>query len=127
MRINAACRWHAAKNKTVQTRPTVEIQKDDVQKFLRKHALVITESEHLSSMIVLQLTLFQLTGDKTYLQAMAKSLENAGPDLQYGPGTSTDGVSSFLDFRDPLPKDMAQLVMTELQVFPFLPGRDSRP
>ena len=66
-------------------------------------------------MLVLECFLWQQTGSRKYLQALLDTLEEAAPDLTYGPGTRSEGVAAFFDFDNPLTDKFAHLVGAELK------------
>lgn len=109
-------RMAAAINKTTQRPSTATIAPDELSKRLTAHPLVVTQSEHLASSLRLQWDLYRQTQDTAYAKAMMASLEQAHTDLKYGPDTSTDGITNFMDFDEPLADDKAEGLCQEIKV-----------
>lgn len=109
-------RTAAAINKTTQRPTTAIITPDELSKKLTAHPLVVTQSEHLASSLRLQWDLYDQTKDTDYVKAMMASLEEAHPDLKYGPNTSTDGIANFMDFKVPLEDEKAEALCHEIKV-----------
>ncbi|KKY29422.1 hypothetical protein UCDDA912_g10654 [Diaporthe ampelina] len=105
----------AAINKTTQRPTTAIITPDELSKKLTAHPLVVTQSEHLASSLRLQWDLYRQTQDTAHVKAMMASLEKAHTDLKYGPDTSTDGITNFMDFDEPLADDKAEVLCHEIK------------
>lgn len=114
-RIMRNARVAAAINKTAQRSTATVITPDELSKKLTAHPLVVTQPEHLSSFLRLQWDLYERTKDTDFAKAMIASLEQAHPDLKYGPDTSTDGITNFMCFDEPLADDKAETLCHELK------------
>ena len=114
--INNQTKHLAAANKTQAERATASITVGDMEKWTASNPLVVTPPENLINTLVLQYTSFLATDDRSNLRHMLSHIENAIPDLRYGPQTASDGVRAFFDFCDDLGSAEAQLVIQELKV-----------
>lgn len=106
----------AARNKTTEKPTVAVVTPDQPSKKRTAHPIVVTQSEHHSSMLLFQLGLYEMTKDAKYINTMAKILEGKLPDLKYGPDTSTGGITCFMDFTKELAWDKAELLSKELKV-----------
>jgi hypothetical protein len=89
---------------------------DEISKMQAAHPLATTRSEHLGSLLVLLWGLFVKSKDSSYLRAMMDEIEQAGPDLKYGPHTTNAGTDAFMDFSEELSNDDARKTGEELKV-----------
>lgn len=115
-RIMANIRVAAAVNKSAQRSTNVVITADQLSKKLTAHPLVVTQAEHLVSSLTLKWDLYLQTGDIACVRAMIKDLEQAHPDLKFGPGTSIEGLANFMDFENPIPDESVETLKDEIRV-----------
>jgi len=114
--INSQTKHLATANKTQAERATASSTVDDMENRTRSNPLVATPPENLINTLALQYTAFLATDDRSNFRNMLSHIENATPDLRYGPHTAFDGVRAFFDFSEDLGPAEAQLVVQELKV-----------
>ncbi|KAI4269744.1 MAG: hypothetical protein LQ337_007105 [Flavoplaca oasis] len=120
--VNQKTKHLAGVNKTQAERATAAITVDDMARWTASNPLTVTQPENLANTLVIQYTLYQYTGDRSYLRNMLGEIEGAAPDLKNGPHTATDGVKTFLDFSEDLSEQGARLVAAEMKnAVPVMP------
>lgn len=96
--INYQTKHLAAANETQAERATVSSTVDNMEKWTRSNPLVVTPPENLINTLALQYTAFLATDDRNNFRNMLSHIDNATPDLRYGPHTASDGVRAFSTF-----------------------------
>ncbi|RBA18461.1 hypothetical protein FPRO05_10756 [Fusarium proliferatum] len=93
-----------ARDKTSETRMTARLVTSLAEKLATPHPLVVTQSEHLATKLVLTWNTFVTSGakDNSFIDMMLAAMENSSVDLEYGPQTGSDVESAFFDFSSDL-------------------------
>lgn len=114
--LTKACKELAAINAEQATFQGVTVTKTKTEKLLAIRPLVVTQSEHLASLLVLQLSMFEITQDTGYLDAMEATIMGANPDFRFRQSTKSQGANAFMDFSEPLTNENASSLKQELKV-----------